>query len=501
MILSKSNYLLYLKHPAWLWLEKHNKEKLPLIDADTQSIFDDANVFEKYAEAIFPNGILLGYKTDGEFDWNKYKNLPYITKKAIIDNKEVLFQGRFEVNDITCVFDCIKRNKDGTYNLYEIKSSARVKKEHKYDLAFQTVVLEESGLNIKNIFVIYANNEYVRDGDIDTKQITKISDVTLSVRNITNETIVNIEKAKEAMISKDMPDPSPRYANFGAFNEWIEIYKILNPNLDKYSIYNLYSPGAKSIGDFEDKNISLIKDIPDDAKLSKKQQFQVMATKSGEILFNKKEIKNFLNTFKFPLYFLDYETFSGVLPAFDGLRPYQQSPFQYSLHILESYDGRLLQKEYLHTKNTLPFDNLLKQLKEDIGKEGSIVVWNQNFEKSCNITMFEIIPEYFEFLSSVNNRIVDLMIPFFECWYVDKDFFGSASIKAVLPVFVPELSYDRLNIKGGVTAQRVWMETILNGKNKENKEKIMNDLRKYCALDTLAMVEIYKKLVKFIEIN
>jgi len=94
----------------------------------------------------------------------------------------------------------------------------------------------------------------------------------------------------------------------------------------------------------------------------------------------------------------------------------------------------------------------------------------------------------------LNDRIVDLMIPFAEGWYVDKDFFGSASIKAVLPVLVPQLSYKELNISGGNSAQRIWMQTIVDGKNKGNKEQIMEDLRKYCILDTLAMVEIWKIL-------
>ena len=110
--------------------------------------------------------------------------------------------------------------------------------------------------------------------------------------------------------------------------------------------------------------------------------------------------------------------------------------------------------------------------------------------------MSEILPEYSEFLLDVNDRIVDLMIPFSEGWYADKDFFGSASIKIVLPVLVPSLSYKELDIGGGAAAQRIWMETIIDGKNKDKKDKILSDLLKYCKLDTLAMVEIYNVIKK-----
>ena len=170
MILSKSNYLLYLKHPAWLWLEKHDKSKLPEVDDDTQAIFDAGNLFESYAERLFPDGITLGYKTDGGFDFAKYKSLPEVTKKAIEDKVKVIFQGRFEIDNTTCIFDILERNENGTYNLYEIKSSTKAKKEHEYDLAFQAIVLERSGLKIENIFVIHVNNEYVRDGEIDNEE-------------------------------------------------------------------------------------------------------------------------------------------------------------------------------------------------------------------------------------------------------------------------------------------------------------------------------------------
>jgi hypothetical protein len=496
MVLSKSNYMLYLRHPAWLWLEKHNKKILPEVDADTQAIFDAGNLFESYAEKLFPDGITLGYKTNGEFDFNKYKDLPAKTEQAIKDNTRVLFQGRFEADGITCIFDVLELNEDGTYDLYEIKSSTSAKKEHEHDLAFQTIVLEKSGLNINNIFVIHVNNEYVRVGDIDYNEITTTTEVTTAVRSMIDETLVNIEKAKAVLVATEIPDPSPRYAKLGAFSNWLNIYKILNPDLDKYSIYNLCSPGVRKIGNFEDDGVIAIHDIPEDENLTVKQHYQVQATKSGERIISKEEIKDFLKTFQYPLYFLDYETLAGVIPAYDGIQPYQQIPFQYSLHVLESPDGELKHKEYLHGDNTLPVENLLKQLKKDIGEKGSVVVWNQGFEKRCNITMADILPEYSEFLLDVNDRIVDLMIPFMEGWYVDKDFFGSASIKAVLPVLVPSLSYKELDIGGGAAAQRIWMETIISGKNQNDKDKILTDLLKYCKLDTLAMVEIYKILNK-----
>ena len=105
-----------------------------------------------------------------------------------------------------------------------------------------------------------------------------------------------------------------------------------------------------------------------------------------------------------------------------------------------------------------------------------------------------MLPEYKAAMEAINERVVDLMLPFKQKWYDDPRFNGSASIKNVLPVLCPHLSYKELGIQEGGSAQRLWMEAVLDEKRTDQKEQILADLVEYCSLDTLAMVEIYKKL-------
>lgn len=489
MVISKSEYIMFLKHPAWLWLKKHDKKKLPAPNKNLQALFDQGNLFEHYAEKLFPDGVRLGFD-----NYKEYLDLPQRTEESLTKGTKTIFQGRFEANDITCIVDVLDRVEGNTFDLYEIKSSTSVKKDHEYDLAFQVIVLESTGLTIRKSAVIHVNNQYVRDGDIDIKALSTATDITDEVRRKIPFTKENIKKAHEVVAQKEMPDISPRHVRLGAFNEWMEIYKLIQGEVGTYSIYNLCTPGAKRIGELEDLGVTLIADIPDDFNLTVKQHRQVEATKTDVRRIVKDHISSFLKELKYPLYFFDYETLSGVIPAFDGIRPYQQVPFQYSLHILRSPEGEVEHKEYLHTTNTHPGEPLIQQLQKDIGPDGSILVWYEGFEKSRNEELGNMFPEYKDFLAKVNDRIVDLMIPFSSGWFIDKDFFGSASIKKVLPVVVPRLSYDELDIHDGNAAQRIWMETVLNGKNSDTKDKIMNDLSQYCKLDTLAMVEIFRYL-------
>lgn len=488
MQISKSEYIMFLKHPAWLWFKKHDKKKLPPVSDDLQAMFDEGYIFESYVEKLFPEAVRVGFN-----NYNEYLSLPKRTKEILDSNATNIFQAGFETGKISCICDLLVRIDEKTFDLYEIKSSTSAKVEHEPDLAFQLEVLEGNGLEIRQIFVIHVNNEYIRKGNIDVKELAKITEVTDKVRQLKSFTIENIEKALNVTELKECPDISPSKASMGAFGEWLEIYKTL-VEIEDYSIYHLCSPGADKIGQLEDMGIKKMIDIPDDFKLDARQQRQVQVTKNNEVLANKEEIKKFLTELEFPLYFLDYETLSSVIPAFDGLSPYNQLPFQYSMHKLESPDAAVQHFEYLHTTSVNPIKELSETLKSQIGTTGTVLVWYEGFEKKCNLLMGKVAPEFEDFYSSVNERIIDLMVPFSTGTYVHKDFMGSASIKKVLPVLIPELSYQNLDIHGGATAQRLWMDVALRGKRQDEKEKIFADLLKYCELDTWAMVRIYQFL-------
>lgn len=493
--LSKSEYMMYLKHPAWLWLKKHNKKMLPEPDANLQAMFDAGNLFEEYAEARFENITRVGFD-----NYQEYLSMPERTKRALRDGATTLSQARFEAefgeHAITCIVDVVESVEEKTFDLFEIKSSTKVKPEHIEDLAFQTLVLQKAGYSVRNVFVVFCNNNYVRHGKIDILALSAQQDVTDQVKSRLDSAERNIAAALRTAESEEMPDPTLRRVKMGGLKEWLQIFLSLRPNDDKYSIYSLYSPTPEQIGQLEDMHISSIADIPDDFTLKPKQQWQVEATKADEPIVELAKIQKFIDSFDYPLYFLDYETLSSIVPPFDDLKPYQQLPFQYSLHIIDKPGADLRHVEYLHTLSTNPVPELLAQLKTDIGDNGTVLVWSESFEKNCNELMGRLAPEYSNFLQDVNDRVLDLMKPFFDGWYKDKDFFGSASIKKVLPVIAPDLSYGDMDISEGQTAQRLWMEAVYTDKSSEDeKTKLMESMRQYCELDTYAMVRIFEFLL------
>jgi hypothetical protein len=409
--LSKSDYTTYLKHPAWLWIKKHAKTILPPIDPGTQAIFDTGHEFEQYAEALYPGGVTLGFA-----DYDEYKTLPERTTQSLDSGVHTIFQGRFEHEQLTFICDIIQVVDNKEVDLIEIKSSTSAKPEHIVDLAFPMVVLEKCGFSVRNISVIHVNNQYVRNGTIDPNQITAKTDVTEAVKAARELTLIKIDQALETMALNECPDISPLYADKASFGEWLSIYKHLK-SPKPGSIYDLCQMDASTLENLQINNISYIKDIPANFILKPKQRLQVESLLQGHPTIHHDKVKNYLQSFTFPLYFFDYETLSSLVPYFDGMRPYQQLPFQYSLHILDSPDAEIRHVEFLHRDKTSPAESLTKALISHIGDSGTVITWNMSFEKGCNTIIGSLLPEHAEFYENLNDRIVDLMLPFSQNWY------------------------------------------------------------------------------------
>ena len=491
LILSKSEYMMYLKHPAYLWIKKHDKSKIPPVSADLQAMFDAGNEFEQYAEALFPDGIRIGFN-----DYNEYLSLPSRTAEALGSGAKTIFQGRFEHEQTTFICDVLRVVGDMEVDLYEIKSSTKPKLEHYLDLAFQTIVLENCGYRVRDIYVVHVDNGYERKGEVDPKQITSTKNVTEDVKKELNRTKRNIADAIKVMEQTEMPDPSPARCKLNSLKEWLEVYKNIKP-VDDGSIYELCRLNSDTVRLLEEEGVSKLKDIPLSLIDNEKQRWQLEALEKGEPIIDKEKIKKFLGKLEYPLYFFDYETLSSCVPYFDGTKPYQQIPFQYSLHAIESPGGELKHMGYLQSDNTNPAEPLSKALIDQIGKKGSVIAWNMSFEKKCNTILGVMAPEFKEFYEDMNARMADLMIPFSKGYYIDANFGGSASIKNVLPVLVPKLSYKELGIQEGGSAQRSWMDAVLYEK-RSDKEQVLKDLDEYCKLDTLAMVEIFNFLTRLV---
>ena len=484
--LSKSDYMLFLRHPAWLWLKRNDPTKLPGIPPSAQHRVDEGYEFEEFAEQLFSSAKKIGFKDVGE-----YNTMLSRTSGAWSSGAHCVIQGKYQFGEITCITDILEDDGDG-YVLTEIKSSSSAKPEHELDLAFQRVVLEGAGYKIHTCRVAHVNSGYIREGEIDANKLVAFTDVTDNVEKLIEKTKSDIDRAIAVVNSKNIPDIDPLLATSDAFHEWLGIRKTLEPKLDKNSIYHLPKIGSGVAKKLAKNNISRIREIKESSLLSHGTAKYWKANELGDRYISKSQVKNFLDAMIYPIYYLDYEASSNAVPLWNHTTPYQQVPFQYSLHTKRDPNAALEHCDYLHKGKDNPMDGLLKKLSQDIAGFGSVIVWNKSFEMDRNTEMAKYAPEYKEFLSGINSRVIDLIDPFKGDMITDPAFKGSNSIKDVLPAMVPDCSYNDLKIKDGGTAASEWKAVTLQ--DGPNKEEVYADLKKYCERDTEAMVKIHEAL-------
>lgn len=488
-LITKSDFLLYLICNSSFWLKKNKKAvyKEEEISEFEQIIIDSGIEIEEYGNKLFEDAIFIE-------ETNENSDAVKKTAEALKEEKTII-QASFQTPELFARIDVLEKNKDGTFNLIEIKASGELKKtgarNHIDDLCFQKYVLEENNIKIKSCFVLHPSSEYFLKGELDIKKLFKKENVDEYIlkKFEENKIYINnaIKLAKEKEINKkECPCSKKTKANHCSNFEYF------NKAIPKGSVWYLAGIRANKLNYFLSKNIIYIKDItPDDFEnINDRQVRQVKAERLENPYINEVELKKLLEKMEEPLYFLDYESVMFVIPKIQNTKPWQHIVFQYSLHKIEN--GKMSHFEYI--MDSLEDElGLLKSLKQNIGDKGSVVVWNKSYECSRNRELIKRYPKEANFLTNVNDRVFDLK-DVFKDYYEDVEFNGSHSIKSVLPVLCSEFSYKELEISNGTDAVRGYLKFLENDTTKEEKEKIKKDLFAYCNLDTLAMVEIYKKI-------
>ncbi len=494
MQLSKTNFLTCLDCNKNAWLKIHKPDiykKYPLSSFEL-NIIDTGNKIDELARGLFPSGTLVESREDME-----------LTKKLMAEKTPVLYQPVFSTEKFITASDILVWNTvSNLYDVYEVKSSTaseegggRKTDEYLIDLAFQKNVLNDLGVNVGTLNLIRINKEYTRLGDINLKELFLIENLTDQVNEKLEEVKDHMDGAYE-FLSKGIEPSGFCDCILKGWNSHCTTSKYSNIELPEYPVHRIARIHKKKLTDLVDGGILSIHDVPESFDLSENQRRQVDTAQSGKEYIDSAGISEFLKTMKYPLAFLDYETYPSAIPKFSGYSPYQQIPFQFSLHVIESAGSEVTHDDFLYTGKGCPDEEFALALQKYLPKTGSVVVWNQKFEKGINEQVGKHLANYSDFMKEVNGRVVDLMVPFFgkTTMYDHPAFKGSASIKYVLPPLVPHLSYMKMHIQEGGAAADTWNRIVSDEYSDEDKEIKVQALKDYCELDTLAMVEIWRVL-------
>lgn len=480
--ISKSKYLSGLQCSKLLWHNYHAKDVFPAVDAGQQAIFDQGHEVGEWAKRLFPGGIEVA-----EGNLNLLETVEETAR--LLERRVPLYEAAFIHGDAYARSDILVPVEDGQWDLHEVKSGTTVKDVNRDDVAFQLRVLTGAGLRVRKCYLTHINNQYVRSGAIDPQQLLHSEDVTeeahgrlpsVAARLAEQSVVIEAAESPEVPIGPHCSNPYDCPLKSRCWD-----------HLPEHNVFHLYRGGKKSWRMFED-GISALVDAPEDS-LNVKQAIQLEAVRTEEPRINADGIRRFLDTLEYPLFYLDFETFSTAVPLFDDVRPYRQIPFQFSLHIQDLPGGELIHHGYLAASRDDPRVEFMQQLRDVLGSRGSVVVYNAPFEVGRLRETAQFLPAYQPWVEAVEARIVDLLKPFRAFDYYHPDQHGSASIKAVLPALVGR-SYDDLDIKEGGTASMEFMRVTFGDVEPADRERVRRALEIYCGMDTEAMVWIVEKL-------
>jgi len=489
MILSKSQYIRANQCLKSIWLCKKRPE-LREIQEEKESLFERGYDVGDLAKELFPGGVEI------EFDSNNFNEMINKTKELIKSGEKIIYEAAFSENGIFAMADILVKNDDG-YEMYEVKSSTCVKDYHIDDAGIQWYALSNA-ISLKKAYIIHINNEYERNGKLEIEKLFKIVDITDMV--IEKQFLIpqKLQEINE-ILSQDKEPQIPIGSH--CFNPFeCDFIGYCWRDIPEFSVFNLYRMNFDKKMEFYNQGIIDLKDV-DESKLNKTQQIQVKTYKEKSVYIQKDKIEKFLSKLKYPINFLDFETFMEAIPRFNKQKPYQHIPFQYSLHILYA-DGKIQHKEFLANENEDPREKLAKSLLNDLTDSGTILAYNKNFEISVIKELAGFLPELKDELLSLVDRFEDLINPFRNLGVYHYNFNGSFSIKSVLPALFPnekELDYKNLGlIQNGGDAMDIFAKLHLI-KDKTKRDEIRKDLLAYCRLDTLAMVKILERLEGFMK--
>jgi len=488
-LLTKSKYLNGLQCPRLLWIAVNDKTRIPEPDEIAMQKFKVGNIIGVLATKVFPNGIDL---SNQEFRENIENTMNALEKR------KPLFEAGFTDKELFSRADILVPVGKDKWDIVEVKSATKVKDINIHDVSFQKYIYEKQGLKIRKCFLMHINNQYIKKGEIEPKELFIQTDITEKVDEFSEGIKERINNMLKIINSKVEPKCS-----IGVYCS--ESYECpIKPecwkDIPEDSIFEFYNMKKKKCFELYDKGIIQIKDVPENIKLNNKQMIQRRIAFDKETHINKKEIQNFLKNLKYPIYYLDFETINPAIPKFNNMKPYQRIPFQYSLHIQEKPNSKPKHISFLADGTDDPRPKFLQSLKDNLGNKGSIgsiLVYNQSFEKGVLTECSNTFPEFKQWNEkNILPRIKDLWDVFRNFYYYDSKQKGSASIKYVLPV-MSDLSYKNLEIKKGDIASLEWERVVFG--DGLNKDKVMKALEKYCELDTLAEHEIILRLRKVVD--
>ena len=485
--LSKTRYVSGCQCHLKLWYDCYERELGSDVDVVTQAIFDTGHAVGRLAQQRYPGGVLV------EAD-HLHTQDALAETQALLAREDVpaIFEAAFEHRGVLIRVDVLERTARGGFNLIEVKSGTTVKNVHEHDVAVQAWVLRGAGIDVVSAGLLTLNRGYVFDGKrLDVYRLFRYHNLDDPVAEHLAWIGEDVTLLQSMLAADEAPEIEPGEHCFDPYECGYYEFCTRDWEFVEHPISDLPRLQAAKQVALASQEVEEIGDIPDDFPLSKRQSMVRLSVLSGNDYISP-GLGDALSVVSYPMRYLDFESFSPAIPRYAGTRCYDAVPFQFSMHTEEG-DGSVSHREFLWTEAGDPRTALAEALLDACADDGLICVYS-GFERRVIRALSRDLPDLSLALDALLERLWDLL-KVIEGNYYHPDFHGSFSIKQVLPVLVPGMSYEDLLIADGREASVVYASS-LDCDEPEERRRIHDALRDYCRQDTLAMLELRRALAE-----
>ena len=483
--LSKSRYISGTQCHLRLWYDTHQRDLATAPGEALQAVFETGHEVGEVACKRFPGGHLVAHD---------HRHVP----QALQETRQVIetgvapavFEAAFEHERVLVRADVIERLRGGAWRLVEVKSTTRLKDVFLLDLAVQLWVLRGAGLDVREAAVLTLDRSYVYDGvRLDLDALFKVHPRFDEAAAFLDTVGVQVRTMQRMLAVPAAPDIAPGGHCFTPYLCPYHEHCTRDMVVPEHGIDELPRLSASRRAQLEAAGVEEIRDIPEGFRLTRLQRIVRRAVREDHAVVHG-NIAGKLAGIWPPVRHLDFETFAPAIPRFAGTSPYEQIPFLFSIHT--ERDGSPPEHaDYLHEGDDDPRPALADRLIAAAGNEGTICTYS-GYERTVLRALATALPDRAPALRAILRRLFDLH-PVVRDGYYHPDFRGSFSIKNVLPVLVPGMGYDDLQVADGQTAA-VRYARALASDDRDERQRTFGDLRAYCARDSMAMVELRRAL-------
>ena len=305
--ISKSKYMAGVQCLKRLYLLVHQPEIAGGKDASDFALMDQGRQVGKLAQQLFPGGVVVRTGNPQE--------AIRITQE-LIANPDIpaIFEGASNTTGFLFESIYLQRRKENHWRLVEVKSTTDLKDHHLEDVAIQSYVLSRSGLKLASVWLAHINRAYVLTGaTVDPRQFFLFRNLTRRAQNLQPALVFQLRSQFRVLAMPKAPDlpTGPHCIN----PVTCEFFYLCNPPLPNDHIGYIPRLHASAMEQLEEMGVESIHDIPDDFELSEFQRRVCTAMQTGQSWFSA-DLKGELESLKYPLYFMDFETVNPAIPRF-----------------------------------------------------------------------------------------------------------------------------------------------------------------------------------------